>query len=162
LHALAESTTYTARQLFAAVTQGVPVIERQEGGNILHIRQKRLSAEEKRHLEELAQLGYVDGPALATHRATLSIEHQSGSVDRVLVTMATFQGDACTLDFAVSDEKRKQVYRQRTSPNDARENSTKEQRLLTFDVDYSGTGNRSTINLRFSGCDVAIRQVAVE
>jgi hypothetical protein len=73
----AEMVTYSAKRLYALVSEGTPVMERRDDGNILHIRRKELTEKQKRHIKELAKLGYIYGTAAASQRRGFKVHHKA-------------------------------------------------------------------------------------
>lgn len=152
--------TYGPKQLYTMVTNGVPLLERGEQGDVLHLKRKRLTEKQKRHIEQLSQLGYMDGTAAASERCSLSIKLNEADVGKLLIYLGDIEEKACDVRLVVWGSEGKIVRKKSFSQGDVGADRSKESHRLTFDLsEKGGKTNVRKVDLTFKGCDAAIEKI---
>jgi hypothetical protein len=155
------AATYEARALYPLVSQGIPVLERKEAGNVLHIKFKRLSKKVKDRIRELASLGYVESGVSALHTCALTIKHIDPRIKKVTIVGDNFRSLDCPVKLVILTSTGKVLYAKKVSTRSAVRTGNSQSEILSLSVDLDELGGESSVVVQFKGCEVAIRKIDI-
>jgi len=158
--AMSAELRYSARELYALVSAGIPMLERRVEGDLLHLREEPVPQEEEETRRQLEALGYVDALGSETKPSIeLRIEHGAAKLDRISIGVERWTGEHCSARVVVFSPMKARLFAKKWQVEELA--TAGERKTLSASPAVAVKSAPLIVSLQFFRCRPVLREVVL-
>jgi len=157
-----ESLIYKPNELKELFSGGITVVEKYNGFNLLYLKTKPLTANQKERIERLKSLGYVGGAfEIEGINPVLKIPVNLAEINEIIINTSSIKKHNFSIRLAINNYREECLYHKELA-KEALINHLKENKgAVIFKPNLHDIEEPIIISLEFKSCDMSIKEVQI-
>ena len=159
----AETTTFSPRQLYEYVLGGRVTLQKLDQAEVLYLKSRLVTKEQRHRLEQLESLGYMGGADTYSSKndPTVCIPFEGNKIDQIIIHYTSFK-EGLGLAVWIEDELGEALFEVELDPAQVEDLAGKNEKTIPIEVELEGDSRPATICLDFKSCEAYLAKITVQ